>query len=45
MINRYFALTILKKAHPDQDPSKWRQMSNYQLNRLFYDKKTKKNND
>ena len=38
MINRYYALVLLKKAYPDQDPSKWRRMSNYELDKLFHSK-------
>lgn len=35
MINRYYALVALQKAYPDQDPGKWRRMSNYELNKFF----------
>jgi|1_EtaG_2_1085319.scaffolds.fasta_scaffold291308_2 hypothetical protein len=45
MINRYFALVVLAKAYPDQDPGKWRRMSNYELDKLIHSKDTKEDND
>ena len=38
MINRYYALVVLKKAYPNEDPSKWERMSNYELDKLFFSK-------
>ena len=45
MINRYEALVRLEKAYPNQDSSKWRRMSNYQLDKLFHSKDVEEKDD